>query len=221
MKFKVGDRVRLVKVNNELNCYKEFLNKSFTIKSFDKDKFGSYAHLEETSDICPYLENLELFEYTYENLKKTPVGTKVTFENGKVYTRVNLINGRDCFTDSEGYRSVEDLKGLKDNWCSRILGKIIKIEEPQYTTVYEAKKEILDDVEKRYLKEVIRPYKDVISIRKCSLVNCSLAKIVISVPYTEGHNLWSIELPPFKKNTMYKNMEPNKDYTLTELGLKE
>ena len=215
MKFKVGDRVRLVKVNNELNCYKEFLNKSFTIKSFDKDKFGSYAHLEETSDICPYLKNLELFEYTYENLKKTPVGTKVTFENGAVLVK----DEKNCFENVSSCRNIADLCNLKDNYSD--LGKIIKIEEPEYTTVYEYKPEILDKVEKRYLKEVIRPYKDVISIRKCSLVNCSLAKIVISVPYTEGHNLWSIELPPFKKNTMYKNMELNKKYTLTELGLKE
>ena len=215
MKFKVGDRVRLVKVNNELNCYKEFLNKSFTIQSFDKDKFGSYAHLEETSDICPYLENLELFEYTYEDLKKTPVGTKVTFENGAVLVK----DEKNCFENVSRCRNIADLCNLKDNYSD--LGKIIKIEEPTYATVYEYKPEILDDTEKRYLKEVIRPYKDVISIRKYSFVNCSLAKIVISVPYTEGHNLWSIELPPFKKNTMYKNMELNKKYTLTELGLKE
>ena len=214
MKFKVGNKVRFVKS---------------TIFHTDKVKIGETYKIIKIagSDVRNQVENKEWFkeeelervDYTYEDLKKSPIGTKIAFENGKVYTRVNLINGSDCFTDSEGYRSVEDLKGLKDNWSSRILGKIIKIEEPQYTTVYEAKKEILDEAEKRYLRQVIRPYKDVISIQKYIFIDNILAKIVISVPDIRGRSLWSIDLPPFEKNTMYKNMEDNKEYTLEELDL--
>lgn len=214
MKFKVGDRVRLVKVNNELSYYEEYLNKSFTIKDFDKDKYSSYAILEETSDICPYLENLELFEYTYENLKKTPVGTKVTFENGAVLVK----DEKNCFENVSRCRDIADLCNLKDNYSD--LGKIIKIEEPQYTTVYEAKKEILDEAEKRYLKQVIRPYNKVISLQKYAPSNIKLAIIKITVSKIGG-GIWTINLPPFEKNTMYKNMELNKKYTLEELGLKE
>lgn len=216
MEFKVGDKVRLVSMNYEQEYYKKYLGKTYTIARIGIDVNGKFADLKETDSISPFLKNLELVKnYTYENLKKAPIGTKVTFENGAVLVK----DEKNCFENVSSCRNIADLCNLKDNYSD--LGKIIKIEEPEYTTVYEYKPEILDKVEKRYLKEVIRPYKDVISIRKCSFVNCSLAKIVISVPYTEGHNLWSIELPPFKKNTMYKNMELNKKYTLTELGLKE
>ena len=212
MKFKVGDRVRLVKVNNELNCYKEFLNKSFTIKSFDKDKFGSYAHLEETSDICPYLENLELFEYTYENLKKTPVGTKVTFENGE-----KLIKSSENRYENESrWREEDDLVKMKDIYGT--LGKIIKIEEPTYQTVYEAKKEILDDAEKRYLKQVIRPFrKQGIFITKIKDSNTDKERIVFDFEKDYKQSIF----PAFDKNTMYEGMKLYNHYTLEELGLKE
>lgn len=216
MEFKIGDKVKLVSMKEEKDYYKKYLGKIYTIQRINIDPTGEFADLKETDNISPFLKNLELVEtYTYEDLKKAPIGTKVTFENGE-----KLIKSSENRYENENkWREEDDLVKMKDE--SGTLGKIIKIEEPEYTTVYEYKPEILDKVEKRYLKQVIRPYKDVISIRKCSCVDCSLAKIVISVPYTEGHNLLSIELPPFKKNIMYKNMEPNKDYTLTELGLKE
>lgn len=110
-------------------------------------------------------------------------------------------------------RNIADLCNLKDNYSD--LGKIIKIEEPTYQTVYEAKKEILDEEEKRYLRSVIRPFKDKVD---CIMkdINVKNEFIVIYIK-----NDWNINLPDFKKGTMYKNMELNKKYTLTELGLKE
>ena len=209
MRFRVGEKVRLVKVNNELNCYKKFLNKSFTIKSFDKDKFGSYAHLEETSDICPYLENLELFEYTYENLKKTPVGTKVTFENGAVLVK----DEKNCFENLFNCRDIANLCNLKDNYSD--LGKIIKIEEPTYATVYEYKPEILDDTEKRYLRNLIKPFKDSIeTIRR--LHSPTKGKDFIQIRYKDDR---PTNLPYYDTDTMYIGMQLDKNYTLEELGL--
>lgn len=72
--------------------------------------------------------------------------------------------------------------------------------------------QILDDAEKRYLRGVIRPFRnEVKSIRKLSAVH---EKIVIQMKsYLE------INLPVFKKGTMYQGMEENKEYTLEELGL--
>lgn len=76
-------------------------------------------------------------------------------------------------------------------------------------------KEILDDEEKRYLKAVIRPFKDKI--------------IYISKEIDFGREYYiyigldddSIYLPNFKKGTMYNGMEEDEKYTLKELGLDE
>lgn len=72
---------------------------------------------------------------------------------------------------------------------------------------------ILDDTEKRYLKGVIRPFRDrVQSISKegNSIVEWLSFKLVNNAPF---------ELPFFKSGRMYKNMERGKEYTLDELGL--
>ena len=72
---------------------------------------------------------------------------------------------------------------------------------------------ILDDVEKRYLKGFIRPFRDrVQSISKegNSIVEWLSFKLVNNAPF---------ELPFFKSGRMYKNMERGKEYTLDELGL--
>ncbi len=75
-------------------------------------------------------------------------------------------------------------------------------------------KEILDDTEKRYLKAVIRPFKNrVINIVK---ENCCDGNCYISINL---NNAEEILLPNFKKGTMYNGMEEDKRYTLKELGL--
>lgn len=76
--------------------------------------------------------------------------------------------------------------------------------------------QILDDVERRYLSAVIRPFKDkVLCIAKRSFKG-DLTLEYISI------QLAGIEytcLPRFKKGTMYKGMELDHWYTLKELGL--
>ena len=80
--------------------------------------------------------------------------------------------------------------------------EIIKIPKP-----------ILDEKEKEYLSAVIKPFRDqVISISKKSANYGEF--IGISIDEAED-----IYLPYFKKGTIYKGMELNKDYTLEELGL--
>lgn len=207
-KFRVGDKVRFVKS---------------TIFHTNDVKIGETYKIIKIagSDVRYQVENKEWFkeeelvrvDYTYEDLKKSPIGSKITFENGAVLVK----DEKNCFENVSSCRDIADLCNLKDNYSD--LGKIIKIEEPVYSTVYEHKPEILDEAEKRYLKQVIRPYKDVKSIQKYIFSNKRLAKIQIWVPDIRGTGCWSIDLPPFKKDTMYKNMEDNKSYTLEELGL--
>ena len=75
--------------------------------------------------------------------------------------------------------------------------------------------EILDDVEKRYLSAVIRPFrKRVDSVMKIS-DPLGYEKEYIFIKLDED----SFSLPYFTAGTMYQGMELEKVYTLEELGL--
>lgn len=77
------------------------------------------------------------------------------------------------------------------------------------------KKPILDEVEKKYLSDVIRPFrKKVKHIVIWDTCNGSKQFVHIKL-YDED----CINLPNFKPNAMYKGMELHKEYTLKELGL--
>lgn len=218
MKFKVGDRV---KIREDLMTGKTYGKESFvdfmekyrgkmvTIKAV----FAHYYEIEE--DIENWSWTDEMFdykkEYTYEDLKKSPIGTKITFENGEVLVK----DEEDYFENVFKVREIKNLHNLKDNYLD--LGKIIKIEEPEYKTVYGSKQEILDEAEKRYLRGVIRPFRDKVKTIEKYIYSGGNASIDIC---TESSNSnWVIELQPFPKNKIYKNMEDNKKYTLEELGL--
>lgn len=207
-KFKVGDKVKLVSMKNEDSFYKKYLGKIFTIKQVGCVAVTFKEATEE--NISPYLYNLQKVEekYTYEDLKKSPVGTKITFEDGNVFFKDNEYR----YINIGGIRINEWLSNLRDDMGQ--LGKIIKIEEPTYTTVYEHKEEILDETEKRYLKGIIRPFKE--KVTYISKLHTREDKEFISINLKNGDY---IDLPLFKENTMYKKMIINKDYTLEELGL--
>ncbi len=78
----------------------------------------------------------------------------------------------------------------------------------------ESEDPILTAEEKRYLNNVISPFRNRIdSITKNTNV---MSREFISIEMDGGD---TATLPYFKENTMYKNMEPNKEYSLEELGL--
>lgn len=79
----------------------------------------------------------------------------------------------------------------------------------------EHKEQILDEIEKRYLSAVIKPFrKNVVAItKKTACSDGAREYIVISVHGS------TIIFPDFNKNTMYKGMKMGKAYTLEELGL--
>lgn len=79
--------------------------------------------------------------------------------------------------------------------------------------VYEFEQEILDDKEKEYLSNVIKPFKsEVVAIKKNEGEN-NREYIEIDLGSDD------ILFPYFKKGTMYRGMEVDKEYTLEELGL--
>ena len=79
----------------------------------------------------------------------------------------------------------------------------------------EYKEPILDEVEREYLKAVIRPFRNKIdTISKFQTWDDSSQYIYIGMK----DRRWS-NLPCFPKGTMYKGMENGKHYSLKELGL--
>lgn len=74
------------------------------------------------------------------------------------------------------------------------------------------KKPILDEKEKEYLSAVIKPFRDKVKCISKVFPLDECIKIAIRGSST-------IIFPYFKKGTMYKGMEIDKEYTLKELGL--
>ena len=81
------------------------------------------------------------------------------------------------------------------------------------------KKPILDDVEKEYLSNVVKPFRDKVTgvIKWGKEIGKGLEYIVVI--YTDDCKERGMGFPCFKEGTMYKGMEPNKEYTLEDLGL--
>ena len=129
---------------------------------------------------------------------KLKMGDKVTFLD---YRRVKHI----LYVDGYDNKTIEYFEGNAN--------KVLKVERPvKYETIYEYK-EILDDVEREYLGNFIRPFRNKISgIMKRQNVKEEWIYIFVI-------NDVDMQLPPFKKGKMYKNMKVCEEYTLEELGL--
>ena len=79
----------------------------------------------------------------------------------------------------------------------------------------EAKEPILDEVERKYLSDVTKPFRKKVNF-------------IVKMHTSEGHGEYlcictfpheSMFFPTFKESTMYRGMEFKKHYTLEELGL--
>lgn len=213
-KFKVGDKVKLNKLVGNFKYGKGIVNFKSIGKIIGITEDNEY-YVDFPLCGCWHGREKELVlvkeKYNYEDLKKSPVRTKITFENGKVliklaedYYRETEINGI--------FRHLEDLDNLEDNYEHINQGKIIKIEEPEYRTVYKGEGEILDKQEKRYLKAIIKPFRNRLeNIQKKQYNHQEYIKINLKND--------DIILPYFEEGSMYKKMERDKEYTLKELGL--
>ena len=114
------------------------------------------------------------------------------------------------------YSETEDSWVTSNKLLTMLLqGKIsiIKVERP-----------ILDDIEKRYLSNIIKPFRNkVIGITKYNYstngeyIHIKLKRTISPVDYFIP--LASIDLPIFKKGIMYKGMKLRREYSLKELEL--
>ncbi len=209
MKFKVGDKVKVIKCSIDGERCKN-LNKVSTITEIGEHLCYPYM-LKDIRE--PFKENeLALVEkqFTKSDLKD---GDIVTYRNGDKRTVIagNLINSNGGISKKLNQYTNE----LKDTVIGERLD-IVKVERPtQYKEVFERKEEILDETEKKYLTEVIRPFRKRIQFIQ------KRKEITEINPYIrivcEDND--KLVFPYITDNSMYKGMEVNKKYTLKELGL--
>lgn len=198
MKFKVGDKVKVIKCSIDGERCKN-LNKVSTITEIIERAVYPYK-LEDISETFGERE-LELVErqFTKSDLKD---GDKCTLKNGQVV----FVDK----TSNYGFSSIdEQLRYFNDDVS------IVKVERPaQYETVFE-REEVLDETEKKYLTDVIRPFRKRIQFIQ------KKKEITEINPYIrivcEDND--KLVFPYITDNSMYKGMEVNKKYTLKELGL--
>ena len=210
MKFKVGDKVKFIK---KIIHHNVGTGGIFTITHIDENdqSFQYLAESKKGNKEWFKEEELQKVEYTYKDLDKLPVGTKVIDKYGNSYIKVYENKYKQISDKNEWFYLIDrySKKSFSEN--------INKIEVPEYKTYYDQKKEILDEVEKRYLRGVIRPFKEnvrFITKRRYWIDSTEYNDISICI-----RNNSNIILPKFKANKMYKGMEMEKTYTLEELGL--
>lgn len=153
-------------------------------------------------------------------------GMIVECRNGNRYVLLNdnLVREHGYFGFYTVTNDLGDIHGNKEF-------EIVKVYEPHKVTGFDdifensrlkliwERKEILDDVEKKYLSGVIAPFRDrVVYIEKLHWSE-EYDIISIRVKHLDGIHLESIYLPTFESDKMYKGMKPRVEYTLEELGL--
>lgn len=122
------------------------------------------------------------------------------------------IESYDISLDCDIRKIRENCKEFKNCWCISKPCSECRKENIEWLL---SECQILDDAEKRYLKGVIRPFRDKVkSIIKFSDDHWAEEYICISIE----ESAYAI-LPRFNKGTMYRDMELRRRYTLEELGL--
>lgn len=121
----------------------------------------------------------------------------------------NELKKHDGSLDCDIYRIRGKCKKAESGFCSSNPCSVCREDNIEWLC---SECQILDDAEKRYLKGVIRPFRnEVLGIKKKCTVEEYIAIIV--------KDCQIIYLPYFKEGTMYQGMEKDKRYTLEELGL--
>ena len=84
-------------------------------------------------------------------------------------------------------------------------------------TIVKIAKSILDDAEKKYLSAVIKPFRN--KVYAIAKYDDGDDNYYIQISIKQNAYFEYIDLPYFKKGTMYKGMELKKEYTVEQLGL--
>lgn len=192
-------------------------------------------NFEGLKDIYIVCTNVQQEKSVLETIESCNEGFTWSFEERP--TKFKSSKLKDCCDFSYVSRYIiciglktKRLSYIVDNEYLHKLGNITRITQKDFAVykqidfVLLAKiKDILDDKEKEYLSAVIRPFKSrVLSFSKLFQCvhefKCEIIKIKVQGG-VDTHITETIYLPYFEKESMYKNMILNKEYTLKELDL--
>lgn len=175
-----------------INSKEDFLNKKIVISYQNK------------------LELKQIIKVLADNFKD------IVWSNGNKLTQLPIIARHN-----DGYLLIIDKKLYLSDACET--DKCLLLSFSQFNNLIAELnvKPILDEVEKKYLWNIVKPFKDrVAGIIKRSYCNYEHIRIKGRSIF-DDYNYFITELPDFKKGSMYKNMEIDREYTLKELGLIE
>lgn len=229
MKFKVGDRVRCTVDMYNFNTK----NKKAIIKSINDgtctivfDEYIEGLAREHKADVPETV--LELIDtFTLDDLK---TGYLVELRYGELHMVMESVKGKvlidknDLWTDLNSYNNDfyynnsnrnKTLDIIKVYGFSKNNSKTLRFTTENRELLWE-RKEILNDKEKEYLSDFIKPFRDRVQHIKKWYDNNN-DKYLISAEYKDGS--FPTNFPFLEEKDMYKNMEVDRAYTLEELGL--
>ena len=175
-----------------INSKEDFLNKKIVISYQNK------------------LELKKIIKVLADNFKD------IVWSNGNKLTQLPITARHN-----DGYFLIIDKKLYLSDACET--DKCLLLSFSQFNNLIAELnvKPILNEVEKKYLWNIVKPFKDrVAGIIKRSYCNYEHIRIKGRSIF-DDYNYFITELPDFKKGSMYQNMEIDREYTLKELGLIE
>lgn len=216
MKFEVGDMVR---IRNDLSLQKYYsihlsrsmvLNKGKMAKILCVDSHDGFYQLDIDDGQWWWSEDM-LEPYTSLTKSDLEDGDYCIFKNKERAIKF----GGYVIMDRGGISLREYSKKLEHNHNPNY--DIVRVDRlVEYKTIYK-NDEILDSTEKKYLAAVIKPFKD--KVEYIIKEDTNIGRQHISIKYNDGLDFEWMKLPDFKLDTMYVGMQPDKEYTLKELGL--
>lgn len=217
MKFKVGDKVKIREDLSLRKYYSVHLSRSMLL---NKGKEAKIIYISPDGDAC-YLD-IDSGNWWWSEDMLEPYTSKVTksdLEDGDYCIFKNkeraIKFGGYVIMDRGGISLREYSKKLEHNHNPNY--DIVRVDRPvEYKTIYK-NDEILDSTEKKYLAAVIKPFKD--KVEYIIKEDTNIGRQHISIKYNDGLDFEWMKLPDFKLDTMYVGMQPDKEYTLKELGL--
>lgn len=224
MKFKVGDTVKIkTKRDIKKKSKRIFLNIEECDFTSEMEKYvGKVTQIKDITRYGAYKLDIDDGEYNWSDYMFEPYTVeirKLDLKDGDYCVFKNKTKaikmGEYVVGNGGGIPLKEYNNKLEHNYNSNY--DIVRVDRPtEYKTIYK-NDEILDSTEKKYLTAVIAPFRN--KVECITKEDPDIGRQHISIKYNNGLDFEWIRLPDFKLDTMYVGMQPNKEYTLKELGL--
>lgn len=214
--FKVGDVVRTLKEKDCDGC------RVFPVGTIGKitkilTDYGKELPYRVEADGDFWWYSADMFEF-YNPISDDDEIRKITLDEAeRIAKMVNKITCSTCPFENNGCNAVRCLKNPQD---------ILEDFNERYDDLVKVLKTLktkLDKGEKEYLTAVLKPYKrfenTLFVVKRERLWRDNKEYLVIKAEDGNGDYDLDLVFPDFKKGTKYAGLEPNKKYSLKELGL--